>query len=351
MSFLLNSDSLLVSTGIVALAEVGDKTQLLSLILAARFQKPWPIILGILVATLANHFLAALLGTWITTALTPDTLAWILGLSFIAMAVWMLIPDTFDDADTHSGRYGVFGATLIAFFLAEMGDKTQLATIALAAQYQALPSVVAGTTLGMMIANVPVVFLGEKLAHRLPVRPIHLLAALLFAALGVIALAGSTEFWATLQAFVSRLRIVQQFKGLRLLDTGLMLVIATVLGMAQNLGTERDNGYCGGAMALFAAAFMSVTSYAGSQTETSVFILLGSVMLMVALLGAVMLVKTGITRHGLAQISTLTVASATGAITGAGLIGEAVVISGCMFALNRWLHRAAAPRQSQDDQD
>ncbi len=189
----MNPESWLVSTGIVALAEVGDKTQLLSLVLAARFRKPWPIILGILLATLANHGLAAALGVWITTTLSRETLAWILGASFVIMAFWMLIPDTCDDEAVQQGRYGVFMATLLAFFLAEMGDKTQVATIALAARYEALSGVVAATTLGMMMANVPVVFLGEKLAHRLPVRPIHRLAALVFLVLGGFALSETGE--------------------------------------------------------------------------------------------------------------------------------------------------------------
>lgn len=184
----MNPESLLVSTGIVALAEVGDKTQLLSLLLAARFRQPGPIILGILLATLANHGLAAALGHWITTAFSPEILAWILGVSFLAMALWMLVPDSLDDQDDRPVRFGVLGATLIAFFLAEMGDKTQVATIALAARHDAFIDVVAGTTLGMMIANIPIVFLGEKLANRLPVRPIHRLAALVFAILGGLAL-------------------------------------------------------------------------------------------------------------------------------------------------------------------
>ena len=185
-------EAFLVSTGIVALAEMGDKTQLLSLVLAARFRRPWPIIWGILVATLANHALAGALGTWITTVVGPEALRWVLGLSFLAMAAWMLIPDKLDgdDADSQAPRFGVFGTTLLAFFLAEMGDKTQIATVMLAAQYQAWFWVVAGTTLGMMIANAPVVWLGEKITRLVPIRIVHLVSAVVFAALGTAALLG-----------------------------------------------------------------------------------------------------------------------------------------------------------------
>ena len=186
-------EAFLISTGIVALAEIGDKTQLLAFILAAKFRKPLPIILGILVATLANHGFAGALGTWITTFFTPNTLRWILGLSFIAMAGWTLIPDKFDEDDAKLASFGVFGTTLVAFFLAEMGDKTQVATVALAAQYQALIAVVAGTTLGMMLANVPAVLLGDKIAHRIPVKLVHGIAALIFAILGVATLLGAGE--------------------------------------------------------------------------------------------------------------------------------------------------------------
>ena len=171
---------------------MGDKTQLLSLVLAARFRKPWPIVLGIFVATLANHALAGAVGSWVTTVLGPDVLRWVLGASFIAMAVWMLIPDKLDDGDTPSGtsQWGVFGTTLIAFFLAEMGDKTQIATVALAAQYQQWAAVVAGTTLGMMIANAPVVWFGDRLVKKVPIRVVHLISALIFAVLGVLAIMG-----------------------------------------------------------------------------------------------------------------------------------------------------------------
>ena len=182
-------DAFLVSTGIVALAEMGDKTQLLSLVLAARFRRPWPIVLGILVATAVNHALAGALGSWVTTLLGPTVLRWVLGLSFIAMAVWMLIPDKLDDEEGNEApRMGVFMTTVVAFFLAEMGDKTQIATVMLAAQYQAWAAVVAGTTLGMMVANAPVVWLGEAITRRVPLRLVHLISAAVFALLGLIAL-------------------------------------------------------------------------------------------------------------------------------------------------------------------
>ncbi|WP_137891583.1 TMEM165/GDT1 family protein [Ramlibacter sp. 2FC] len=179
----------LVSTGLVALAEMGDKTQLLSLLLAARFRKPWPIVLGILVATLANHALAGALGTWVTRLMGPELLRWVLGGSFLAMAVWMLIPDKLDEGEGgNAPRLGVFGTTLLAFFLAEMGDKTQVATVMLAAQYQAWVWVVAGTTLGMMLANAPVVWLGDAITRRVPIRVVHLASAAVFAGLGAFAL-------------------------------------------------------------------------------------------------------------------------------------------------------------------
>jgi len=182
-------EAFLLSTGIVALAEMGDKTQLLALILAARFRKPWPIVWGILVATLANHAMAGALGAWVTTVIGPTTLRWILGASFIAMAVWMLIPDKLDDEDADAQpRWGVFGTTVVAFFLAEMGDKTQIATVMLAARYNAYFWVVAGTTLGMMLANAPVVWLGERMTRLVPMRVVHLVSALIFAGLGLYAL-------------------------------------------------------------------------------------------------------------------------------------------------------------------
>jgi putative Ca2+/H+ antiporter (TMEM165/GDT1 family) len=186
-------EAFLISMGIVALAEIGDKTQLLAFILAAKFRKPVPIIVGILVATIANHAFAGALGSWITSMVAPETMRWGLGLSFIAMAIWTLIPDKFEEDDANLARYGVFGTTLIAFFLAEMGDKTQVATVALAAQYQALIAVVAGTTFGMMIANVPAVIMGDRIANKMPVRLVHTIAAGIFAVLGVMTLAGFGE--------------------------------------------------------------------------------------------------------------------------------------------------------------
>ena len=184
-------EAFLISTGIVAMAEMGDKTQLLSLVLAARFRKPWPIVLGILVATLANHALAGAVGSWVTTLLGPTVLRWVLGLSFIAMAVWMLVPDKLDDEEGDAApRMGVFMTTVVAFFLAEMGDKTQIATVMLAAQYNAWAWVVAGTTLGMMLANAPVVWLGDAITKRVPIRLVHLVSAAIFAVLGTLALLG-----------------------------------------------------------------------------------------------------------------------------------------------------------------
>jgi len=180
-----------VSTGVVALGEIGDKTQLLALLLAARFRKPVPIILGILVATLANHAGASALGSWITRVVDPQWLRWLLGLSFLGVAAWMLVPDKADDVQgNESGRWGVFGITVVAFFLAEMGDKTQIATVMLAAKYQSVWLVTAGTTLGMMIADVPAVLLGERVTTWLPVLWVHRVAAVVFAVLGVLVLAG-----------------------------------------------------------------------------------------------------------------------------------------------------------------
>ena len=182
-------EAFLLSTGIVALAEMGDKTQLLALVLAARFRKPWPIVWGILVATIANHALAGALGAWVTTLISPQVLRWILGASFIAMAIWMLIPDKLDEGDAGKApRFGVFGTTVLVFFLAEMGDKTQIATVMLAARYEPYLAVVAGTTLGMMLANAPVVWLGERVTRLLPLRVVHLVSALIFAGLGLAAL-------------------------------------------------------------------------------------------------------------------------------------------------------------------
>ncbi len=184
-------EAFLISTGIVALAEMGDKTQLLAFVLAARFRKPLPIIAGIFVATAANHGLAGALGAWITTALGPEVLRWVLGLTFVAMAVWTLIPDEIEKEEAKAAqRLGVFGATLVTFFLAEMGDKTQLATVALAAHYAAPALVVVGTTLGMLIADVPAVFVGDRLSTRVPMRLVHAVAAALFALLGAATLLG-----------------------------------------------------------------------------------------------------------------------------------------------------------------
>ena len=181
-------EAFLVSTGIVALGEMGDKTQLLALLLAAKFRRPVPIVLGILVATLANHALAGVLGDWIARALGPDLLRWVIGLSFLAMAAWRLVPDRIDEAEGGRQRFGVFGTTVLAFFLAEMGDKTQIATVALAARYTDLLAVVAGTTLGMMIANVPAVLLGDVVAKKVSMPLVHVIAAFIFAVLGVLTL-------------------------------------------------------------------------------------------------------------------------------------------------------------------
>ena len=185
-------EAFLVSTGIVALAEMGDKTQLLAFVLAARFKKPLPIVAGIFVATAVNHGLAGALGAWITTVLGPQILRWVLGLSFIAMAVWTVIPDKIEEEEARAARrFGVFGATLVTFFLAEMGDKTQLATIAMAAHYGTPAIVVVGTTLGMLIADVPAVFIGDRLSAKVPMRLVHFVAAALFALLGVATLTGA----------------------------------------------------------------------------------------------------------------------------------------------------------------
>jgi putative Ca2+/H+ antiporter (TMEM165/GDT1 family) len=185
-------ESLLVSTGVVALAEIGDKTQLLAFILAARFKKPLPIILGILVATVINHGLAGALGAWITSTISPEVLRWVLGASFIGMAIWTMIPDKIEEEETQvAQRFGIFGATFITFFLAEMGDKTQIATVAMAAHYTAPLMVVIGTTLGMLIADVPAVFAGDKLANKIPMKLVHSIAAAVFALLGVATLMGA----------------------------------------------------------------------------------------------------------------------------------------------------------------
>jgi len=192
-------EALLLSTGVVALAEIGDKTQLLAFILAARFKKPLPIIAGILCATLVNHGLAGALGAWILSVVSPDVLRWVLGVSFIAMAAWTLIPDKIEEEETKvAHKLGVFGATLITFFLAEMGDKTQIATVALTAHYATPVLVVIGTTLGMLLADVPAVLLGDKLANKIPMRTVHAVAATIFFLLGGATLLG---FGASLKLF------------------------------------------------------------------------------------------------------------------------------------------------------
>ena len=184
-------EAFLVSTGIVALAEMGDKTQLLSLVLAARFRKPWPIVWGILVATLINHGLAGALGSWVITQLGPDALRWVLGGSFLAMAVWILVPDKLDNEEQEKNpRFGIFATTVVAFFIAEMGDKTQVATVMLAAQFNSWFWVVAGTTLGMMLANAPVVWLGDAMTRRISLKWVHRISAVVFAVLGGLALWG-----------------------------------------------------------------------------------------------------------------------------------------------------------------
>ena len=183
-------DAFLVSTGIVALAEMGDKTQLLAFMLAAKFRKPAPIIFGILVATLLNHGMAGALGTWIPHLLDAAILRWVLGIGFIVMAIWILIPDKLDEGDAKFVSLGVFGTTVVAFFLAEMGDKTQIATVALAAQYQSFTAVVLGTTVGMLLANAPAVLLGNKFANSLPISWIHRVVAAIFAIMGLVVLLG-----------------------------------------------------------------------------------------------------------------------------------------------------------------
>jgi putative Ca2+/H+ antiporter (TMEM165/GDT1 family) len=185
-------ESLFVSTGVVALAEIGDKTQLLAFLLATRFKKPVPIIAGILVATILNHAMAGALGAWITAVLSPEVLRWILGLSFLGMAVWTIIPDKIEEEEMQVARkFGVFGATLITFFLAEMGDKTQIATVAMAAHYPDPVLVVIGTTLGMLIADVPAVFIGDRFAARIPMKLVHGIAAAMFAVMGLATLFGA----------------------------------------------------------------------------------------------------------------------------------------------------------------
>ncbi|SEL52600.1 TMEM165/GDT1 family protein [Nitrosovibrio tenuis] len=182
-------EALFISTGVIALAEIGDKTQLLAFILAARFKKPIPIIAGILCATLVNHGLAGALGAWIVSVVSPEILRWVLGLSFIGMAIWTIIPDKIEEEETQvAKKFGVFGATLITFFLAEMGDKTQIATVAMAAHYASPLLVVIGTTLGMLLADVPAVFVGDRLASKIPMKLVHTIAAGIFAVMGALTL-------------------------------------------------------------------------------------------------------------------------------------------------------------------
>lgn len=182
--------SFLVSTSIVALAEIGDKTQLLSLVLAARFRKPIPIVLGVFAATLINHAFSGALGAWLASVISPGIMNWAVVASFALMAVLILIPDKLDEADAVATKHsmGIFGTTALTFFLAEMGDKTQIVTVALAARFHEFFGVVAGTTLGMMLANVPVIYLGHRFADRLPTKAVHILAAVIFVVLGGFAL-------------------------------------------------------------------------------------------------------------------------------------------------------------------
>ncbi|KQQ96277.1 TMEM165/GDT1 family protein [Massilia sp. Leaf139] len=186
-------DAFLVATGIVALAEIGDKTQLLAFLLAARFRRPLPIILGIFIATLLNHAFAAAVGALVSELLGPSVMRWVLGLSFLGMAIWAMIPDQIDETEASFAKFGVFMTTLLAFFVAEMGDKTQVATVALAARYTEIAAVVAGTTLGMMIANVPAVLFGERIANKVPLALVHGIAAVIFMGLGMATLMGAGQ--------------------------------------------------------------------------------------------------------------------------------------------------------------
>lgn len=187
-------EAFFVSAGVVALAEIGDKTQLLAFVLAARYRRPWPIIGGIFVATIVNHSIAGAIGAWLVHLLGPAALRWILALSFFGMAAWILVPDRLDERESQpKSRFGLFGTTVVTFFLAEMGDKTQLATVALAAKYASFFWVVAGTTTGLLLADVPAVLLGDRLSGKVPSRAVHAVAALIFVALGVIVLLGSAD--------------------------------------------------------------------------------------------------------------------------------------------------------------
>jgi putative Ca2+/H+ antiporter (TMEM165/GDT1 family) len=181
-------EAFFVSAALVAVAEIGDKTQLLALMLAARYRKPWPIVLGILCATLANHAIAALIGAEVAAWVGVETMRWILAVSFLVMAGWCLIPDKAEDGPQVARQAGAFIATLVAFFIVEIGDKTQIATVALAARFQSLVAVTAGTTAGMLLANAPVVLFGDAIAKRLPLRIVRIVAALLFVALGLAAI-------------------------------------------------------------------------------------------------------------------------------------------------------------------
>lgn len=184
-------EAIITSFGMVAIAEIGDKTQLLSFVLAARFpRQAWRIVAGILVATLANHFCAAAVGDWVALHVGPEPMRWILGLAFLAFAIWALIPDSLDESDARPLRRGAFLTTLVLFFLAEMGDKTQLATVALGARYDSLLQVTLGTTLGMMAANVPAVLVGESLSRRFPLARMRFVAAAIFAVFGALILLG-----------------------------------------------------------------------------------------------------------------------------------------------------------------
>lgn len=332
----ISIEAWLVSTGIVALAEVGDKTQLLSLMLAARFRRPGPIILGILLATLANHFLAAALGTWITQTLSPDVLAWILGFSFLAMAAWMLVPDSCDD-DTTEPRYGVLLATTIAFFLAEMGDKTQVATIALAARYDALSSVVLGTTLGMMIANVPMVYLGEKLAHRLPVRTIHRLAAVVFALLGGFALGETGASGRQLLSVLAGLPLIRSFEPALLLDSGLTVCVAAILAgvhaWAFRFGRHPDGYLPPVILAVSTTVLTDVASRAGTGHDT--VNLISHVVLCAGLVGAALLIRQGSGTVELRRVLCLVAAMVTGLATGAGWAGIAVAMTVVILITNK----------------
>jgi Ca2+/H+ antiporter, TMEM165/GDT1 family len=186
-------DPFLISTASVAAGELGDKTQLLSLILATRLRKPVPIIAGIFVATLVNHLIACSIGEWVGSLITPTILRWVLGISFLAVAVWALIPDKIDENVETQSNYGAFALTTVTFFLAEMGDKTQIIALALAAKYDALTAVVAGTTFGMMIVNIPTVIFAERATTRIPVKFVRIVAALIYAILGVITLLGYSK--------------------------------------------------------------------------------------------------------------------------------------------------------------